>query len=96
VLREIPPVAGEEEDEAAAPDYDQLQQVMKQLKKRWPDQEDITVKSSPDTHYQTLIAVMDTVRSFHAVEVTSLVEVKLFPNISAGDAPADRIGGVTP
>ena len=90
VLREIPPVAGGE-GEQAAPDYGQLQQVMKALKTRWPEQEDITVKSTPETHYQTLVAVMDTVRSFHAVEVTSLVEVKLFPNISVGDAPDNRV-----
>ncbi|GGY85821.1 ExbD/TolR family protein [Marinobacter zhanjiangensis] len=95
VLRDIPPVSGEDGEETT-PDYDQLQQVMKQLKKRWPEQEDITVKASPDTHYQTLIAVMDTVRSFHAVEVTSLVEVKLFPNISVGDAPGSRSGEEAP
>ncbi|MFC4257967.1 ExbD/TolR family protein [Marinobacter lacisalsi] len=95
VLREIAPVT-EDEGEATAPDYDQLQQVMKALKKRWPEQEDVTVKSSPDTHYQTLITVMDTVRSFQAVEVTSLVEVKLFPNISVGDAPDYQVGEVTP
>lgn len=98
VLREIPPlpVSDSEEGDTTTPDYDQLLLVMKQLKKQWPEQEDITVKSSPDTHYQTLIGVMDTVRSFHTVEVTSLVEVKLFPNISVGDAPQGRVGEVSP
>lgn len=94
VLRDIPPVTADEGEETA-PDYDQLQQVMKALKKRWPEQEDVTVKSSPDTHYQTLITVMDTVRSYQAVEVTSLVEVKLFPTISVGDAPERRPGEAT-
>ncbi|WP_417548200.1 ExbD/TolR family protein [Marinobacter segnicrescens] len=104
VLREIPALpgiadeeaAGDEEVASARPDYAQLLQVMKQLKSRWPEQEDITVKSTPDTHYQTLIGVMDTVRSFHTVEVTSLVEVKLFPNISVGDAPPQLVGEVSP
>lgn len=98
VLREIPPVKAEDDAGQAvtAPDYGQLLQVMKQLKTRWPEQENITVKSTADTHYQTLIGVMDTVRSFHAVEVTSLVEVKLFPNISVGDAPQGLVGEVSP
>lgn len=98
VLRAIPPleVKNDEGQETTAPDYDQLLLVMKQLKTKWPEQEDITVKSSPDTHYQTLIGVMDTVRSFHAVEVTSVVEVKLFPNISVGDAPQQPVGEVSP
>ena len=95
VLRDIPPLVAEDGTETA-PDYGQLLQVMKQLKTRWPDQDNITVKSTPETHYQTLISVMDTVRSFHAVEVTSLVEVVLFPNISVGDAPQTRVGEVTP
>ncbi len=55
----------------------------------------MTVKSSPDTHYQTLITVMDTVRSYQTVEVTSLVEVKLFPTISVGDAPERQPGEAT-
>ncbi|MGM0571197.1 ExbD/TolR family protein [Marinobacter sp.] len=104
VLREIPPLqatTGREgtsgkDARPAGPDYGQLLQVMKQLKSRWPEQENITVKSTPDTHYQTLIGVMDTVRSFHTVEVTSLVEVKLFPNISVGDAPPRLIAEVSP
>ena len=107
VLREIPPLPVTEEQPGdgasseagvALPqvDYGQLLQVMKELKRRWPEQEDITVKSTPETHYQTLIGVMDTVRSFHTVEVTSLVEVKLFPNISVGDAPQGLVGEVSP
>lgn len=87
VLREIPALDD-------GPDYDQLQQVMKQLKSRWPDQDDVTIRSAPDTRYQTLVRVMDSVRSFRTVEVTSVVEVTLFPNISVGDAPGSQISEV--
>ena len=39
-------------------------------------------------NYQTLVATMDTVRSFEAVVAASVVRAELFPDIALGDAPA--------
>ena len=64
-----------------------LQEVKRQLKEKEIDKKDILVLSQPDTDYQTLISVMDTVRSFQAVVAASVVDAELFPDISLGDAP---------
>lgn len=66
---------------------DILQEVKRQLKDRNIDKRDILVLSQQDTDYQTIVSVMDTVRSFKAVVATSVVDAELFPDISLGDAP---------
>jgi biopolymer transport protein ExbD len=42
----------------------------------------------PDTDYQTLVSVMDRVRSYRTVQAFNVVDAELFPIISLGDAPA--------
>ena len=42
-----------------------------------------------ETDYQTLVRVMDRVRSYPAVVGLDVVEAELFPVISLGDTPAD-------
>lgn len=71
-------------------DYDfvLLKDVMKELKSRVPDKKDVIIMPSRKTSYQTLVSVMDTVRSYEAVVAGSVVEAELFPGISLGDAPA--------
>jgi len=64
-----------------------LQEVKRQLRERKIDKKDILVLSQPDTNYQTLVKVMDTVRSFQAIVAASVVDAELFPDISLGDAP---------
>lgn len=66
-----------------------LSEVLQQLKARWPEQTRIILKPSPETDYQTLVTVMDTVRSYRAVLVTSVVQAELFPEIHIGDAPVE-------
>lgn len=74
---------------------DILQEVKRQLKDRDIEKRDILILSQRDTDYQTLVSVMDTVRSFPAVVVTSVVEAELFPDISLGDAPViDQVAAV--
>jgi len=65
-----------------------LQEIKRQLKDKGIEKDDIFLLSEPDTDYQTLVSVMDTVKSFDAVVVASVVEAALFPNISLGDAPS--------
>ncbi len=64
-----------------------LQEVKRMLKNQGVDKRDILILSQPDTDYQTIVQAMDTVRSFKAVVVASVVEAELFPAISLGDAP---------
>lgn len=72
-----------------------LQEVKRQLREKGIEKRDITVLSEPDTDYQTIISAMDTVRSYKAVVVTSVVDAELFPEVSFGDAPVidDKVAG---
>lgn len=68
-------------------DFGLLKDVMKELKSRVPDKKDVIIMPSSTTSYQTLVSVMDTVRSYEAVVAGDVVEAELFPQISLGDAP---------
>ena len=73
--------------------------VMQELKKRMPEKEDITVLLQKDTDYQTVVSVMDRVRSYPTVQAMAVVQAELFPVISLGDvttpdvASAQRAAG---
>ncbi len=76
-------------------DYEELSLVMQELKRRMPEKEDITVLLEDDTNYQTLVSVMDKVRSYPAVQALDVVQAELFPVISLGDTPTpDNVAGV--
>jgi len=64
-----------------------LQEVKRLLRDKGQEKRDILILSQKNTDYQTLVSVMDTVRSFKAVVVTDVVDAELFPVISLGDAP---------
>jgi len=68
-------------------DFAMLGKVMQDLKQRVPDKKDITVMAKKDTSYQTLVSVMDKVRSFRVVVAGSVVNAELFPEVSIADAP---------
>jgi len=68
-------------------DYAELSLVMQELKRRMPDKRDITVLLQEDTPYQTLVSVMDKVRSYPTVQAASVVQAELFPDVALGDAP---------
>ncbi|MFA7553047.1 MAG: biopolymer transporter ExbD [Spongiibacteraceae bacterium] len=71
-----------------------LQEVKRQLRETGIENRSITVLSQPDTPYQTIVSTMDTVRSYKAVVVTSVVDAELFPEISFGDAPVIEAAAV--
>lgn len=73
---------------ASGYDYPALSVLMQQLKVRFPDKNEATVLSEPDTSYDVLVQTMDTVRSAKAVQNGSLAQTELFPDISVGDAPS--------
>jgi biopolymer transport protein ExbD len=85
VIKDIPQREGEY-------DFALLKDVMKEIKSRVPDKKDVIIMPSRQTSYQSLVSVMDTVRSYEAVVAGSVVEAELFPEISLGDAPAQASG----
>lgn len=74
---------------------DVLQELKRQLRERGKDKREILILSQADTDYQTLVKAMDTVRSFKAVQVASVVDAELFPVISLGEAPRNNLPPAT-
>lgn len=66
-----------------------LQDLKQEFRNRDIEKRDILILSQPETRYQTIVKAMDTVRSYKAVQVASVVDAELFPVISLGDAPVD-------
>ena len=69
-------------------DFKGLNEILKQLKVRFPDKMDATILSEPDTPYQTLVNTMDATRTFGVVSAGSVRFGDLFPDVSLGDAPS--------
>ncbi len=67
-------------------DYRALSELLQQLKVRFPQKAEATILLEPETPYDTLIQVMDTVRMAQLGQNGSLRNVELFPEISIGDA----------
>jgi len=70
-------------------DLKKLSAFLVELKARVPDKLDATVLMEPDIQYETLVHVMDAVRTVEVRQTGELLvqKVELFPNISVGDAP---------
>lgn len=66
--------------------YLTLREVLKQVKARFPDKTNATILSEPDTAYDTLVQVMDSVRMYQAFLDGEWIDAELFPDISIGDA----------
>jgi hypothetical protein len=65
---------------------------MQQIKQRFPETKTATILSEPDTSYESLVHVMDAVRSGRSANGgTKVVRVELFPDVSVGDAPVLRV-----
>ena len=92
-VKRIPKVADTETGELGY-DYKMLSDVLQQMKRSLKDsgveKKDIFILSQQDTSYQTIVKSMDTVRSYKAVLVASVVDAELFPVISLGDAPPSQ------
>lgn len=79
LVGDIPVVANKQ-------NYKKLSEVLQQVKKSFPEKKDVVLLSTPTIDYQTLVAVMDTSRSFETVVVASVVDAVLFPDVSLGYA----------
>ena len=80
LVKNIPLLANKQQD------FQTLALVLKEIKNKVSDKKDALILSSSDLDYQTLITIMDTVKSYQTVVAASLAEVELFPQISLGDA----------
>jgi biopolymer transport protein ExbD len=77
---------------ATGPDVHRLGDILREVKKQFPDKAEATVLAEPNTSYEMLIRVMDAMRSTHQVEGARIVRAELFPQISVGDAPVSVKG----
>jgi len=68
-------------------DYKTLSLVLQGIKQKYPDKNQATILSEPDTSYDTVVQVMDAVRVVTSVTAGSVSRFDLFPEISIGDAP---------
>ena len=78
------------EKKGAEHDLKALDGLMVQIKSKFPDKTESSVLAEPDTPYDDLVQVMDTVRSSVTAQGAQLMRAELFPNISIGDAPVRR------
>ena len=70
-------------------DLPALSEYLRSVKGQFPDKADATLLLEPDIEYETLVAVMDTVRVAEMMNDagSEVVRYELFPEISIGDAP---------
>ena len=71
VVKRLPKIDGEH-------DFAGLNQLMLRAKQQMPNKRDALILLEPDTNYQSLVFVMDSIRSYQSME--------LFPDMSLGDA----------
>jgi len=75
---------------ASGYDTKALSTLMQQIKAKFPDKAAATVLAQPDTPYDALVQVMDSVRASQTVNGPKIVVTELFPDISIGDAPIKK------
>jgi biopolymer transport protein ExbD len=75
-------------------DLEKLSKALITMKKTVAkDRTDITVLPEENIDYSVLIGVIDTARSYEAVVAASVVDAKLFPDVSLGEAPVQELAG---
>jgi len=83
LLRSIPLYKGKHNTKA-------LSDLLKQIKSKYPNKTNTTILSSANTTYETLVNVMDSVRTYKAKLDGEFIYAELFPDIAIGDAPSSR------
>ena len=68
-------------------DFEGLNDLLVQIKVRFPEKRNVFILSEATTDYATMVKVMDAVRMTEQVQAGSVVQAELFPEISLGDAP---------
>lgn len=67
-----------------------LSLTMSQIKAKFPDKLEATLLAQPNTPYETLVQVMDTMRMVKTWHGSKATVTELFPGISIGDAPIPK------
>lgn len=62
-----------------------LAEILVELKRRFPEEQNISLLLDRKVNYKTMIEVMDRVRSTDIVQAATLETVELFPAVSIGD-----------
>ena len=83
LIQDIPQITNENGD--AVYDFHSLSLVLQAVKNSHEDKKDVVILLDKNTGYQDIVKTMDTVKSFKAVVVSSMVEIELFPEISLGE-----------
>ncbi len=66
-----------------------MQEVLIELKRRAPEVRKVSVLAEEEVSYQTLVSVLDRIRSYPAANAAGArTQAELFPEIALGDAPA--------
>lgn len=68
-------------------DFEGLNEAMFAVKQQMPGKRDALILLEPDTNYQALVFVMDSIRAYQTLE--------LFPDMSLGDAVQQQAGGAS-
>ena len=76
-------------------DVKALSSLMVMIKGKFPDKREANLLAEPDTPYDDLVQVMDTVRGTYTAEGAKVTRSELFPNISVGDAPVRGAAAAT-
>jgi biopolymer transport protein ExbD len=72
-------------------DYEQLSQLLQEIKVRYPDKLDATLLLEADIPYEKVVQAMDSIRVARVFQQGELQMAELFPEISIGDAPVLRM-----
>ena len=64
-----------------------LTEYLKIVKAKFPEKTDATVLLEPEVSYDTMVQVMDAVRTFEVSQSGQTVRGELFPQVAVGDAP---------
>ncbi len=67
-----------------------LSEILLELKRRFPEEQSISLLLDRKVSYKNMIEVMDHVRATDIVQAASLDTVELFPQVSIGDLPLEE------
>ena len=81
------PLATFEKPQGADYDYPGISEYLKRVKAKYPDKLDATLLVEQTIAYNTLVQVMDAVRTFEVHDGARTTQAELFPQIAVGDAP---------
>ncbi|MFT7562131.1 MAG: biopolymer transport protein ExbD [Flavobacteriales bacterium] len=66
--------------------------ILLEVKRRFPEETGISLLLDKKVSYESMIAIMDRVRSTDIVLATTLETIELFPDVSIGDYPVETVG----